>query len=156
VIDLEIPGWKGLRLSALVLDVNGVLAVDGRLLPRVRARVVALRSRLDVHLLSADTYGGLERISRALGVAATRLARGGDEVRQKAQFVRDLGPGVVAVGNGANDAGMLHEASLGIAVLGQEGLAAPTLAACDVLVGSVHEALDLLIHPTRLIATLRR
>jgi P-type E1-E2 ATPase len=156
VIELEIPGWKSLHLGALVLDVNGVLAVDGRLLPKVRNRIAGLRSRLEVHLLSADTYGGLERISRALGVAATRLAPGGDEVEQKARFVRGLGSGVVAVGNGANDVGMLREASLGIAVLGQEGLAAPTLEACDVLVGSVQEALDLLIRPTRLVATLRR
>ena len=62
---------------------------------------------------------------------------------------------VVAVGNGANDAGMLQAAALGIAVLGPEGLAGEAWQAADVVAG-IHQALDLLLHPRRLVATLRR
>jgi soluble P-type ATPase len=51
---------------------------------------------------------------------------------------------------------MLEEAALGIAVLGPEGLAVPALLAADVLVASIEDALDLLLNPRRLIATLRR
>jgi soluble P-type ATPase len=70
--------------------------------------------------------------------------------------VRALGPsGVTAIGNGANDVGMLREAELGIAVLGHEGLAREAAEAADVLVASVHGALDLLLRPKRLLATLR-
>jgi soluble P-type ATPase len=60
------------------------------------------------------------------------------------------------VGNGANDVDMLAEAALGIAVLGSEGLAVPALIAADVLAASIDEALELLLNPKRLVATLRR
>ena len=63
---------------------------------------------------------------------------------------------VVAVGNGANDAAMLHKASLGIAVLGGEGLALACLTAADIVVPDIGAALDLLLQPRRILATLRR
>ena len=79
------------------------------------------------------------------------------EAQQKAFFVRELGPEtVVAVGNGANDAAMLGEAAIGIAVLGPEGLALDALLAADVIVPNILAALDLLQDPSRLVATLRK
>jgi soluble P-type ATPase len=44
---------------------------------------------------------------------------------------------------------------LGVAVLGCEGLASACLAAADVVVPGVESALDLLLYPRRLMATLR-
>lgn len=68
-----------------------------------------------------------------------------------------LGAGqVVAIANGANAAQMLSAAALGIAGLGQEGLAVEALQAADLVVGRIDDALDLLLHPQRLVATLRR
>lgn len=156
MIEVDVPGWKRLRLSALVLDVNGVVAMDGKLLPAVTGRIRTLRTLLDVHLLSADTHSSLDEIARALEVSAGRV-EAGEEASQKAALVQRLGSDrVVAIGNGANDVAMLREADLGVAVLGHEGLASVALAASDVLVGSVHEGLDLLLQPKRLMATLRR
>jgi P-type E1-E2 ATPase len=157
VIEVEVPGWRRLQLSLLVLDMNGVLSLDGKLLPSVPARIAALRPLVDIHLLSADTHGTLERIAEALRVTGSRVEPGKDEAAQKAAFVRSRTPEkTVAIGNGANDVGMLKAAAVGISVLGHEGLFPAALVASDVLVGSVHEALDLLLHPTRLVATLRR
>jgi soluble P-type ATPase len=51
---------------------------------------------------------------------------------------------------------MLQAAALGIAVLGPEGLAAEAWQAADVVMASIHDALDLLLHPRRLVATLRK
>jgi soluble P-type ATPase len=51
---------------------------------------------------------------------------------------------------------MLTAAALGIAVLGPEGAAAATLAAAHVIAPDILAALDLLAHPQRLVATLRR
>jgi soluble P-type ATPase len=51
---------------------------------------------------------------------------------------------------------MLEAAALGIAVLGDEGLATEALQAADVVAGSIVQALDLLIRPARLVATHRR
>ena len=157
MIELELPGQGALRLEFLLLDVNGTIARDGELLPGVAERVAALRERLAVRVLSADTFGRLETQARALGVPAVRLRAGEPEDDQKAAEVRRLGAaGVVAVGNGANDALMLAAAALGVAVLGPEGLSTRALLSADVVVASIEDALDLLIHPLRLRATLRR
>jgi len=149
MIDVEVPWWKRLRLQTLVLDVNGTLALDGDLLPGVTQRVRTLGDRLEtVLLLSADTFGGLDRTADALSVSATRLEPGGNEASQKAAVVRSLGPdSVVAIGNGANDADMLREAALGICVLGPEGASPAAIQASDLLAASITEALDLLISP---------
>ncbi len=157
MLTILIPGWRELRLNEAVLDVNGTLSLDGILLPGVAERVTRLRATLAVHLLSADTHGTLEAIARELGVAGVRLRPGEPEPEQKAAYVRQLGPdSVVAIGNGNNDVGMLREAALGIVVLGPEGLAVPALVAADVVTRSATDALDLLLVPRRLIATLRR
>jgi soluble P-type ATPase len=146
-----------LRFEHLVLDVNGTLALDGELIPGVAERLGALRASLALHLLSADTHGGLAAIGAELGLPGVRLRSGESEVEQKAAYVRGLGgESVVAIGNGANDLGMLHEAGLAIVVLGPEGLAAGVLAEADVVVASPLDALGLLLHPRRLVATLRR
>ena len=71
-------------------------------------------------------------------------------------MVEELGARcVVAIGNGANDEAMLRRAALGIAVMGNEGLAVACLNAADVIVPDIGSALDLLLWPRRLIATLR-
>lgn len=156
MIEIDVPGRGLLRLSHLVLDVNGTLAVDGLLIDGVPERLAALRERLTLHLLTADTHGGQAAIDSLLGLTAHRLAPGGER-GQKAEFVNQLGAaGVAAIGNGANDAGMLEAAALSIAVIEREGASGEAIAAADVVVVGVANALDLLLNPRRLIATLRR
>ena len=156
MIELNIPGRGNLRLSHLVLDVNGTLAKDGRLLDKVARPLAALRDRLTIHLLTADTYGKQEYIDQMLGLRATRIQRG-DEGEQKALYVRGLGAdSVVAIGQGANDAAMLKAAAIGVAVMGDEGLAVEALLSADVAAANIYDALNLLEYPTRLVATLRR
>jgi P-type E1-E2 ATPase len=155
-LNIEVPGWGTLDLAHLVLDVNGTLTLDGMLLAGVGDRLVGLQRLLAVHLVSADTQGRLDAVAGELGLRAQRLTLG-LEAEQKARFVQELGAAqVVAVGNGANDVAMLQVAALGIAVLGPEGMATAALTAADVLLGSIHDALDLLTQPRRLVATLRR
>ncbi|MEZ4567516.1 MAG: hypothetical protein R2860_11350 [Desulfobacterales bacterium] len=50
---------------------------------------------------------------------------------------------------------MLRASALGIAVILEEGASAQTLQSADVVCTSIVSALSLLIHPLRLIATLR-
>jgi P-type E1-E2 ATPase len=152
MIAFSVPGRGDYALEHLALDVNGTLCLDGRLIDGVAERLRALRERLQVHILSADTFGSVAEIEKVLGVSAVRIRGSAD----KAAFVQRLGPAsVVAIGNGANDAGMLSAAALGLAVLGPEGLAREALAAADVVVPDVLAALDLLLNPQRLVATLR-
>ena len=156
MISLEIPGRGAFRFQHLVSDVNGTLAVDGRLISGVAERLRAIQKNLTLHLLTADTHGKQAEIDRILGLQAVRV-RGGHEAEQKAAFVRQLGAeATIALGQGANDALMLKEAALGICVLSEEGTAVEALLAADILVPDTLTALELLLHPTRLLASLRR
>lgn len=156
MFELHIPSRGVLRLNHLVLDLNGTVAFDGKLLPGVAERLEKLNRLLETWLLSADTQGTLSDLAATLKVKAKRLDSG-DEAEQKRSFIEALGPDhVFAVGNGANDALMLRKAALGIAVMGHEGLAAECLTASDIVVPGIESALDLLLFPRRLLATLRR
>lgn len=156
MIELNIPGRGLIRLQHLVCDVNGTLAVDGQLPDGVKLRLNALRDRLTLHLLTADTHGKQSTIDQQLNITAVRL-QGGRESEQKAQYVQQLGSdAVVAIGQGANDAGMLRAAALGVCVLSVEGTAVQTLLEADLIVNTIHEALELLEKPLRIVATLRK
>jgi P-type E1-E2 ATPase len=155
MIALDIPGLGNYMLTDLVLDINGTLSVDGQLLPGVAACCRRLTAIVNIHLLTADMRGTAAAIADELGVAWTRVRPGG-EAEQKRLFVEALGGrNVVAIGNGHNDAQMLAAAGLGIAVLGAEGTSVRTLMQADLVVKDIGAALDLLLHPMRIIATLR-
>lgn len=156
MIALDIPGRPQLTLEHLVCDVNGTLAVDGRLVEGVERAINVLRNRLTIHLITADTHARQAEIDQQLNLVATRL-QPGDEAGQKAEFVRKLGASrVAAIGQGANDAGMLREAALGICVLSPEGTAVETLLAAKLVVPNILTAFELLEKTTRIIASLRQ
>jgi P-type E1-E2 ATPase len=155
-MQLEIPGWSTLELAHLILDLNGTVALDGEPIAGVAERVAALSGDLAVHLVTADTRRKAEETSRQLGCHLVRI-QPRHEANQKRVLVERVGAEhTVAVGNGANDAQMLSAAALGIAILGPEGLAMEALRAADLVVGHIEDALDLLLQPQRLVATLRR
>ncbi len=156
MIELNIPGRGTLQLEHLVCDVNGTLAVDGELPEGLARTLKALRDRLSIHLLTADTHGRQAIIDRQLGLQAVRI-QPGDESGQKASYIRQLGAElVVAIGQGANDAAMLKTAALGICVLSVEGAAVETLLAADIVSNNIFDALALLENPVRIVATLRK
>ena len=156
MIELTIPGRGVYQLEHLVMDVNGTLAIDGQLIDGVAKKVGALRDRLTVHLLTADTHGRQAVIDQQMGLTATRILSGGESA-QKAEYVRRLGnEKVAAVGQGANDAEMLEAAQLGICVLSAEGAAKETLLAADLVMPDIMSALDLFEKPLRIVASLRK
>jgi soluble P-type ATPase len=156
MIELTIPGRGELRIEHLVTDVNGTLALDGVLLDGLPKRIDALRERLQVHLLTADTHGRQAIIDQQLNLSAVRI-KGGNEAGQKAVYVKNLGAdSVIAIGQGANDVLMLKASALGICVMSREGVAVETLLGADILVPDIFAALDLLDNPLRLIASLRK
>ena len=155
MIEIAIPDFGVLRLSHLVLDYNGTLACDGRLLEGVAQRLTRLAEELTVHVVTADTFGRAGEGLAGLPVSLTVLEREGQSSAKRA-YVRSLGAeDTAAVGNGRNDRLMLRTAALGIAVLETEGAAVQTLNAADLLIPGLTNALDLLLHPKRLTATLR-
>ncbi len=155
MIAVEIPDFGLLRLDHLVLDHNGTLALDGVLLPGVSEALSALAKSVQVHVLTADTFGLARAQLAGLPVQLTILPREKQE-EGKLAFVRQLGAQRCAcIGNGRNDRLMLREAALGIAVILGEGAASATLAEADIVCSDILAALALLDHPLRLTATLR-
>jgi soluble P-type ATPase len=156
MIELNIPGRGLIQLQHLVCDVNGTLAVDGQLLEGVKLSLSKLSDRLTLHLLTADTHGKQDIIDQRLGLRAVHI-QPGDEAGQKENYVRQLGAEtIVAIGQGANDAGMLRTAALGICILSHEGTAVETLLGADLVVANIDEALEILEKPLRIVATLRK
>jgi P-type E1-E2 ATPase len=155
MIELDIPGFGQRALHHLVLDYNGTLAIDGRIQPGVSSRLSQLKHDLKIHILTADTFGTVRTTFSQTDYTVHVLPAGGER-EAKVAYVRSLGADSCAcLGNGANDASMLMEAGLSVAVLQPEGVATPALLAAQVLVPGIEAGLDLLLHPTRLIATLR-
>jgi P-type E1-E2 ATPase len=149
---VPVPGEQELVLEHLVFDVNGTLTDRGELIAGVEEHLAALRGGLELHAVSADTFGTAETLAEQLGAAFVRVASG-DEKRR---YVQALGEArCVAIGNGRNDASMLRAVGLGIAVVGPEGASAQAAAAADILVRSIGDALALLREPRALTATLR-
>ncbi len=156
MIELTIPGRGTLEIKHLVTDVNGTLAVDGQLIEGIARQILALGDRLQIHMLTADTHGKQTEIDRQLNLTAVRIKEG-NEAQQKADYVRELNAkNVIALGQGANDAAMLKEAAIGIAVMSPEGLAIEALNAADLLLPDTSTALAILKHPVRIIASLRK
>ena len=151
---LDIPGFGLLVLEHLVLDYTGTLSFNGSLLPNVKEKLNDLAKLLRIHVLTADTFGTatdeLSDISCEI-----RIISGRNLDVQKEEYIRGLGAEkVVAIGNGLNDRRMLKVARIGVAVNGREGCAVETLLAADIQVINILDALDFMLNPKRLKATL--
>ncbi len=155
MIEVTIPGYKKLQLKHLVLDYNGTLAVDGELLPGVKDALRGLAKELQIHILTADTFGKVRSRVEDVPCELSILPLENQDTG-KLDYVKGLGAQhTVCIGNGRNDRLMLKEAALGIAVILEEGAALETLVSADIVCTNILSALELLTHPLRLTATLR-
>ena len=79
-----------------------------------------------------------------------------NQQKLKLNFIEELGKErVIAIGNGYNDLLMLKEAGLSISVIQKEGACPQSVVFSDIVTTSIIDALELLINPFRMIATLR-
>jgi P-type E1-E2 ATPase len=151
-VTVELPGRDPVILRHLVLDFSGTLSREGVLLDGVAGRIRRIAERLRVVVLTADTFGRAREALAGLPVEMHMIRTG----RDKLAFVEKTGADhVAAIGNGHNDAAMAKRARVGIAVIGPEGAAGDLIASADVVVREINDALDLLLSPLRLTATLR-
>jgi P-type E1-E2 ATPase len=155
MIQIDIPGYGILNLKYLVLDHNGTLAVDGILEPGVKECLQQLSNDLRIYVVTADTFGKAKSQLEGVPCELTILPEG-DQDQAKLNFVNTLGvEHTVCIGNGRNDRLMLQAAGLGIALVLEEGAAMVTLTSADVVCTGIVPALNLLMNPLRLTATLR-
>ena len=155
MIEADIPGFGHLEWSDLLCDFNGTLARDGRLLDGAPTLLPEVARRLNVRVVTGNTFGSVEEQLRDCPCELC-LLHPQDQALAKLALVEAIGPQrVVAIGNGRNDRMMLQRAALGIVVVGDEGAAGEALQAGDIITRDVRSALDLLLDPRRLVATLR-
>ena len=152
---IEIPHYKTLDIKHIVLDYNGTIAKDGKLKAQIEPCLYGLSAHCKIHVITADTFGTVQAQLEGLDVKIKILSTQ-NHTEEKAYFIEELGAEhCVAIGNGNNDKQMLGQAQLGIALLGDEGISTQTLLCSDVVCKDIVEALELLLYPKRLIATLR-
>lgn len=156
MLEINIPGFDKLYLEHLVLDYNGTLAFDGKLLKGVSSLLEQLADHLHIHVITADTFGSVKKMFADAPCTISVIPKGGEDDRAKADYVEKLGVhSTASIGNGRNDRIMLKKSALGIAIIQQEGASLDAVMAADIVSTSILQALDLFLNPDRLIATLR-
>jgi soluble P-type ATPase len=152
---IDIPGWGNIDIENVVIDLNGTIATDGKIAPEVRKKITSLSELAKVYILTADTQGTANKEILGMNVDLIKVPEENSK-KGKFEFLSTLNlETTVAIGNGSNDQLTLKEAALGIAVLGDEGVSVSAMKSADIVVENIHNALDLLLEPKRLIATLR-
>ena len=154
MIEIQIPGREMLALHHLILDYNGTIAEDGEIIESIRPRLAQLSHKLSIYVITADTHGTAAEKCEGLPLQVLTFPTA-QVGKIKAEQVQKLEGGVVTVGNGFNDIQMSDAADLSVCVIGKEGCCGALLMHTDVVVTSIEDALDLLLIPSRLRATLR-
>ena len=155
MITVSIPKFAELNLNYALIDFNGTLAVDGRLIDGIEERLNALAEHLEIHVITGDGMGTAKAELANVRCILT-ITPSEDQGITKQNYLHQLNPNqTVAIGNGRNDQFILKEAALGIAILGKEGLSTQAILAADIIVPSIDLALELLQKTKRLKATLR-
>ncbi len=156
MIDLLIPGYGWLSIKNLLLDYNGTIAFNGHILPGVLERLKALSKLLNIKVVTSDTFGTVMQELEDSDIEVFIL-KSSNHTAEKREILDGLGANrTIAIGNGNNDKEMIKYAALGIVVLGQEGCSTETLLSSQIVVPSITRALELLLEPEELVATLRR
>lgn len=152
---IEIPGYRELNITSLLLDYNGTIAVDGVIRREVRERIEKLAKQLDIYILTADTHGTARLQCEGLDVKVHTFPvdNAMDNKREILDYIG--GNSCVCMGNGRNDTRMFEAAALSIGILDQEGACGNLLQMSDLCVRCAEDGLDLLLYPKRLIAGLR-
>ena len=152
---ISIPGRGELSITNVLFDLNGTLACDGVIADSTRERLNRLGESLTLYVMSADTFGTLEQMAAGLPIQVRRV-QGELGAAEKRDLLAALGAErTIAIGNGQNDVEMLETAVLSFAILGPEGAATTALLAADLVFGHIDDALDSLLYPKRLMASLR-
>ncbi len=152
----EIPGTGTIRIEHVVLDYNGTIAIDGKLIEGVAELINELSDDINFHVLTADTFGSVQKELAHVNCKVVVIPKEQQDIA-KLNYILDLGKEkTLCVGNGKNDKLMLKEAVLGIALIQKEGVCVESLFAADIACPSILDVFAYFKSPNRLIATLRK
>ena len=155
MITIEIPGYKTVEGEYLLLDYNGTIARDGRVPEEIKEKIRLLGEQMKIFVLTADTHGNAAENLAGLPVTLKTFPKG-SALEAKKDILFSLGKDrCIALGNGRNDTEMVKNAALSIGVIDREGAAGNLLLSADMVVRDMTEAFEALLHPLRIVATLR-
>jgi soluble P-type ATPase len=149
----QIPGQGELEIKTIILDLNGTLSVGGQIVEGVHGRTKKLKELgFTVILFTGNTRGDADDIAKELNIEWMQASG----AAQKRELAEKLEPETcVSIGNGLIDLQLMEAVALGIVTLQAEGVHRKTLLACDLMVPTINDALDLFIDQDRLVASLR-
>lgn len=155
MIRVEIPGRDVVEIHNVIFDYNGTLAVDGEPLEGLYNALERLSNEVKLFIVTADTFGTVREYFDERPVEVVIIDRdcGNDFKRE---YLLKLGRNkTAAIGNGRNDMDMLRESCLSIGIIGREGCFGGIASVSDILMTSPVHAVELLLNPDRMKATLR-
>lgn len=157
-IIIPIPGFGKRKIHVIVTDYTGTLAYGGKLALGVYQRLFRLRDMVDLHVITADSFGTAE--TELAGIVSPYKLREEHHDLEKENYAKQFqADHVAAFGNGNNDRLMLRAirdgGGLAIAVDNGEGCALDAMNNSHIYIAGAANALDLLLDKTRCKATLR-
>ncbi|MFJ7737684.1 HAD family hydrolase [Lysinibacillus sp. NPDC097287] len=155
-MEINIPGRGIIKIKNLLLDYNGTIACDGKVIPSVKEKIEAIHKKgIRVHLVTADTHGTARNQCANMPIEI-QVFDNSNAAENKRDIVDKLGAEqCICIGNGFNDGQMFVACSISIIVIGDEGCSAKSLMKADIVCKNIEDAFDLILKPSRIIATLR-
>ena len=147
-------GVGEIELENIILDLNGTLTIDGKLVEGVKEQILKLKELgYKIYLFSGDVRGNAAQLAQELDIEVHRAANSQEkEVLTKKLDVNKT----VAIGNARIDIGTFIPCKLRIATLQSEGIHASIINYVDIIVPSINDALNLLIDPIIFNATMHK
>lgn len=150
-----IPGLGELNIDYIVFDYNGTIAIDGKLIDGVAKKIQMLARDYEIYVLTADTFGTAEVECEDLDVTIKTI-NSEDASTYKRKVVESLGDkNSICVGNGYNDIEMFKVAGLSICTMQSEGTSGKLFMYSDIVTKSISDAIDIIMSPSKIKATLR-
>lgn len=163
-IKISIPYFaEPLIITRILTDYTGTLSCGGKLIPGVQDRLRRLKELVEIHVISADSFGTASGQLAAIPLKPHILEQGKKHDIEKQKYIEEKGldpSHVAAFGNGNNDVLLLKTVNqaggLAIAVDNGEGCSVQAIQNASLFIVNIVNAFDLLLGPTRCKATLRK
>ena len=151
-MEINIPGRRIIKIENLLLDYNGTIACDRKLISSVQEKLEAINKKG----ITVQVVTGTVRAQCANLPVEIKIFDNSNAAENKRAIVEELGADrCLCIGNGFNDGQMFETCSIAIIVIGEEGCSAKSLLKADIVCKNIEEAFDLILKPSRMIATLR-
>jgi soluble P-type ATPase len=155
---VAIPGFGTREIRTVVSDYTGTLSCGGKLSIGVREKLLTLQTRVDIRIISSDSFGTAREELTA--IVQPHILRTERLDMEKQDYVKtfDL-QHVAAFGNGNNDRLLLKTVKegggLAIAMDNGEGSAIDAIVNAHLFIVGAENVLNLLLEPRGCQATLR-